>query len=131
MILDCDNETRILPRLPDTSLAKNHRVATRYVRKDISLSISGLHLFELGRSAPAELLDISSKGLLIGCQRKLTLRKKIKLSLRFKSGREFQLQGTIIRVSTTSPTEYGIKFDRFNDELGDYLLETQEHLIFK
>ncbi len=131
MILDCDNQTRIPIHLPETSLGKNHRVATRYIRKDITLSISGLHMFELGRSSRAELLDISSKGLLIGCERKLTLRKKIKLSLRFKSGKEFQLHGTVIRISTTSPTEYGIKFDRFNDELGDYLLETQEHLIFK
>ncbi|MCF7987064.1 MAG: PilZ domain-containing protein [Methylovulum sp.] len=131
MILDCDNETRIPIHLPEIGLAKNHRVATRYIRKDITVSISGLHLFELGRVSRVELLDISSKGLLIECQRKLTLRKKIKLSLRFKSGKEFQLQGTVIRISTTSPTEYGIKFDRFNDELGDYLLETQEHLIFK
>lgn len=49
----------------------------------------------------------------------------------FKSGRTFVIKALVVRHSVSSADEYGIKFDRYNNELGEYLFESQENLIFK
>ncbi|MGJ0491244.1 PilZ domain-containing protein [Methylobacter sp.] len=109
----------------------NNRVATRYIRKDITVILSKNSLLNFAREIPVDLIDISSKGVLIRSHKKLNIRDKITLKLKFDRGKTFKIEGTVVRKSTLSNIRYGIKFNRYNDELGDYLLETQKELIFR
>lgn len=108
----------------------NNRLSTRYIRKDIQVTISKNSLLNFGREIPVDLIDISSNGVLIRSHKKLDVHDKITLELKFDSGRTFIVKAIVVRKST-QPDQYGIKFDRYNNELGDYLLETQKELIFK
>jgi hypothetical protein len=110
---------------------KNIRVATRFIREDIVASINVSGLLSFGKTIPVNLMDIASRGVMISTNQRLGINKKLTLTLQFKSGKAFVIKGVVVRRSGLSNEEYGIKFDRCNDELGDYLLETQGKLIFK
>ena len=116
-------------------LQKNNRVAVRYVREDIAASVCKIRLFNFGflinKEILVELIDISSKGVLISTNKKLSIKKKITLTLKFEDAKTFQIKACVVRKVPVLEYQYGIKFDRLNDELGDYLLETQRKLIFK
>lgn len=109
----------------------NKRMSTRYIRKDIQATISKNSLLNFGREIPVDLIDISSNGVLIRSHKKLDVHDKITLELKFDSGRTFIVKAIVVRKSTRPDDHYGIKFNRYNNELGDYLLETQKELIFK
>ena len=115
---------------PSENQLVNNRLSTRYIRKDIQVTISKNSLLNFGREIPVGLIDISSNGVLICSHKKLNVHDKITLELKFDSGRTFIVKAIVVRKST-QPDQYGIKFDRYNNELGDYLLETQKELIFK
>jgi len=110
---------------------KNHRIATRQVRKDITASLSDLGLLSFGKVIFVDLVDISSKGALVSTEAKVRVNKKVTLNLKFKSGKIFHIKALIVHSSGMDTYQYGIKFDRYNNELGDYLLETQSKLVFK
>ncbi len=112
-------------------LQKNSRIATRFIREDIAVRIKVSGLFGLRKTICVKLMDISSKGVLISTKHKVRVNNKITLFLQFKSGRTFAIKALVVRHSVSSTDEYGIKFDRYNNELGDYLFESQENLIFK
>lgn len=113
-------------------MKKNIRVATRFIRDDIAVSFSVSGLLGFGKTFSAELMDISTKGVLISTNQKLGINKKIILTLEFKSGKVFKINAIVAHNSDSlHNNEYGIKFDRYNNELGDYLFETQEKLVFK
>lgn len=114
-----------------TPFKKNMRVTTRFIREDIAIAISFSGLLGFGKTISVDLVDIASKGVLISTNQKLGINKKITLTLQFKSGKVFVIQAIVVRCSSSLSNEYGIRFDRYNNELGDYLLETQEKLIFK
>jgi len=113
----------------------NKRVATRYIREDIAASVCKISWFNFGfrfnKDIFVELVDISSKGVLIATSQKLPLNKKITLTLTFEDLKSFIIQAKVVRKAIADQTQYGIKFDRTNDDLGDYLLETQRKLVFK
>ncbi len=113
------------------SVIKNQRVATRCVRPDISAYLSDLGLFSFGKAISVKLLDITSKGVLIATDKKLKVNQKLTLTLCFHSGKTFTIKASIVRIAPLSRYEYGIKFDRYNNELGDHLLTTQSQLVFK
>ena len=116
-------------------LKKNNRIAVRYIREDIAASVCKIRLFNFGflinKEILVDLIDISSKGVLISTNKKLPLKKKITLTLKFEDAKTFQIKACVIRKVSALANQYGIKFDCLNDELGDYLLETQRKLIFK
>lgn len=114
-------------------IIKNQRLATRYIREDIAASVCKVSWFNFGfrfnKNIIAELIDISSKGVLIATDQKLPLNKKITITLTFEDNKSFIIVAKVVRKARDS--QYGIKFDRSNDALGDYLLETQRKLVFK
>jgi hypothetical protein len=113
------------------TLTKNQRIATRYIRDDIAASVRRMGLFCFGGETSVQLMDITSKGVLIATSKKFRVNKKINLTLEFASGKIFKIKAAVVHKSDLSPYQYGIKFDRYNNELGDYLLETQSKLVFK
>ncbi|TAL47557.1 MAG: hypothetical protein EPN89_08455 [Methylovulum sp.] len=130
-MLNFEDDAELMNGLPDLGLTKNLRIATRFIRGDISASISGLGFFEMGKTIPVKLMDISSKGVLISTNRKLRINKSLTLTLQFETGRTFIIKAAIVRRSASSHHQYGMKFERCHDELGDYLLESQSKLVFK
>lgn len=127
MTLCADKESDLLDELPNYK-----RSAVRYVRNDISAFLTFRFLLK-EKTVAVKLLDITSKGASILTIDKLTLNKKIRLILTFKDGKQFAIRAKIVRIGTSTPpkNEFGVKFDQYNDELGDYLLATQDKLIFK
>jgi hypothetical protein len=84
-----------------------------------------------GKTTDVDLIDISCSGVMISTLQKLRINKKITLKLLFRAGKLFEINAIVARRSDSSRNEYGIKFDQYNNELGDYLYETQERVIFK
>lgn len=114
-----------------TDFKKNNRVTTRFIRDDIAVAINVPGRLGFGKTISVNLMDISCKGALISTTEKLGINKQITLNLHFKTGKVFVIKAKIVRHSSASRNECGIKFDSYNNELGDYLLETQDKLIFK
>jgi hypothetical protein len=124
---------------PDGSESKfdNRRVATRYVRNDIQavcfklnpLTRFGFNVFR--RLIPVQLLDISTRGVLISAKQELKIGTKIILGLKFDAGQTFRIKAMIIRKTAEPGYEYGVKFDECQNQLGDYLVSTQSELKFK
>ncbi len=113
------------------NLPENKRFAVRYIRSNIKASVLKVRLFGFGRPLGLDLLDISSKGALISSQKKLKKNKKLTLILEFEDGKVFEIKSKIVRFEKDQKYRYGIKFDRFHNELGNYLLKTQDDLIFR
>lgn len=127
---ETDKDDEIFSMLSDIENTTNQRIAVRYVRTDISVSLSPLGLFSFSKYLPVKLLDISSKGAAIECKKKLPLKKKIILDLLFEDNKSFSISAKIIHRAENK-IQYGLKFDQFNNELGDYLLSSQSDLSFK
>lgn len=114
----------------------SRRIGVRYVREDIAASVCKISILIFGigftREITVELVDISSKGVLIATTSKLRVNKKITITLKFEDNKTFTIKAKIVRgVLGPIQNQYGIKFDRLNNDLGDYLLETQNKLVFK
>lgn len=124
---------------PELSESKfnNQRLATRYVRNDIDAVFYKIDMFTrfgfnfFRRLIKVQLLDISSKGVLISTDRKFKMNTRIVLGLKFKSGKSFRIKATVVRKCALSDYEYGIKFDGCHNDLGDYLVASQSELKFK
>jgi hypothetical protein len=110
---------------------KNNRIATRFVREDIDASITDLGFLNRSKAHPVHLMDITSKGVLIKSDKKLNINQSLTLKLKFLAGKEFVIKAKVVRVADSANSQYGVKFDRYNNELGDYLLDTQTKLVFK
>lgn len=113
----------------------NRRMSIRYIRNDIGARIRKVGLFNLSflknREISVRLVDISSRGVLISTPMRLTINKKVSLTIRFADFTEFDVPGIVVHKSLGKMQVYGIKFDRLNDDLADYLLKTQRKLTFK
>jgi hypothetical protein len=135
MTLDKDNE-RLTPGRKEKEQVVNSRRTVRYIRKDIKVHIRKQNWFSaiggdrFRQEIPVELLDISNRGCLIICQEKLALRSKILVLLTFETAKRFEIEATVVRKSE-DVNQYGIKFAAYNNDLGDYMLKTQEELTFK
>lgn len=131
---DPENETNdgndIFNMLLTDEELNNQRTAVRYIRTDITVTLRLLGLFKSSKYLPVKLLDISSKGLAIEIKKNISLKTKVILDLTFETGINLKIPAKIIYKNHLK-IQYGIKFDKYNNELGDYLLASQEDLIFK
>ncbi|MBL1263868.1 PilZ domain-containing protein [Methylomicrobium sp. RS1] len=135
MTLNSDNEGLTSDRKGKEQVV-NSRRTVRYIRKDIKVHIRkqnwfsaiGGHRFR--KEISVELLDISNRGCLIASLEKLAVRSKIIVLLTFETARRFEIEATVVRKAE-GVGQYGIKFAAYNNELGDYMLKTQEKLTFK
>jgi len=110
--------------------SSNQRTAVRYIRTDIIVTFRTLGFFSFSKFHPASLLDISSKGVAIECDKSMSLNTKVILKLLFEDKTEFKIPAKIIqKVKNTK--KYGIKFDQYNNEIGDYILSSRNDLLFK
>lgn len=115
----------------DIDLANNARKAIRYIRNDIKASLVYSNALGLKKTLPSELNDISTKGALVTTVQKLSVNKKVTVIISFDDGKIFKINGKIVRKCLTAPHQYGIKFEKQENSLGDHLLKTQTDLTFK
>jgi len=108
----------------------NKRIAVRYIRADITASLKLLGFFNFTKLYSAEILDISSKGAAIKCSKSMSIHKKITLTLSFEDKTVFKIPARII-YKKEKEQQYGVKFDQFNNKLGDYLVLSGQDLVFK
>ena len=117
---------------PELFEQPNRRACVRYIRSDIKATIHQNVLFNFDGEIPVDLIDIGSKGVMIATGKKIGINQKITLSLAFDGGKTYKIKAKPVYVlKTASGFRYGIKFDQYNNELGDTLFETQLTLIFK
>ncbi|MGR8933113.1 MAG: PilZ domain-containing protein [Gammaproteobacteria bacterium] len=107
------------------------RRAVRYGRTDIKGTLCRKSLLQWAKPFDVELQDISTRGAHVVSKHKLNLNATYILTIAFSSGKFFEIEGKIIHRKDSSEDAYGFKFNAYNDELGDYLLNTQTDLIFK
>jgi PilZ domain-containing protein len=108
----------------------NKRKGVRYIRKDITASIT-IRRYFTANEILVRLHDISSRGALIACNAKLKPKQRLSLTLTFSSGRKFRIPSIITHIETTHEQSFGLKFESLNNNLGNYLLKTQTDLIVK
>lgn len=118
----------------------DRRAAVRYVRDDINVSIYSVLPISFSHNKTLKLVNINSRGMLLESRHSLTATtgKVFTFCLKFTTGREFKVKGKIVNQTILASIHYegikffyGIKFDHYNNELGEHLLETQSHLIIK
>ncbi|MBE0434846.1 MAG: PilZ domain-containing protein [Methylomicrobium sp.] len=115
----------------DDTIQDNGRRSVRYVRSDIKVVLITKTLLGIDRKIQAQIQDISSKGLRVSAEEKLSINKKITVAIKFKDGRRFNMKAKVVRQSSSNKFDYGIKFEERQNDLGDHLLETQTDLLFK
>lgn len=117
--------------IDENDLPENQRIAVRYIRDDISLTLQKDGLFKWGNTPEVKLIDISSKGVHVSSDIEIKVKKKFILVFEFKDGKKFQTEGTVVYNHPEKSLRYGIKFKKFEHELSDYLVETQKELNLK
>jgi hypothetical protein len=105
----------------------NKRISVRYRRNDIKAIIRTHSLF-FPQMIRVELLDISSKGAAIYCDKKLKLKTRLSFFLLFQDGKRFTIDAIV--ANTQAAPRYGVKFNHYQTELADHLLATQTDLLF-
>ncbi|WP_404360639.1 PilZ domain-containing protein [Methylotuvimicrobium sp. KM1] len=126
-----ENHRDIFDLDTDDTIQDNGRRSVRYVRNDIKVVLISKNLLGLDKKIQAQLQDISSKGLRVSAEEKLSINKKITVALKFKDGRRFNMKAKVVRQSSSNKFDYGIKFEERQNDLGDHLLETQTDLLLK
>ena len=126
-----ENHRDIFDLDTDDTIQDNGRRSVRYVRSDIKVVLITKNLLGIDKKIQAQLQDISSKGLRVSAEEKLSINKKITVALKFKDGRRFNMKAKVVRQSSNNKLDYGIKFEERQNDLGDHLLETQTDLLFK
>lgn len=114
----------------------NRRLGVRFIRDDIIISLCKINLLSanfpsMREESFAKLVDISSKGLSITGDLKLNLNNKLYLKLNFIGLKTFSVQGTVVRITNNKRPVYGIKFDKVNPRLAEFMLTSQKKLTFK
>jgi hypothetical protein len=115
----------------DALLHSNRRKSVRYVRNDIQTTLSIRNFLGLRTSIDVKLLDISSRGVNISVPKRLKIGKPVHLIFRFQDGLEFKINAFIRNSCITSGYQYGIQFEKQENNLADHLLKTQVDLVFK
>lgn len=106
----------------------NKRITVRYRRHDLNTSITVRSLWFSAQEIAVKLVDISSKGAAIICDKKLKLKARLVLSVQFPDQKSFSVNAVVVHCGNAP--RYGLKFDRSQNDLAEHLLETQTDLEF-
>ncbi|MCD2452618.1 PilZ domain-containing protein [Methylicorpusculum oleiharenae] len=115
----------------DDLVHSNRRKSVRYVRNDIQTTLSIRNFIGLKSTMDVKLFDISSRGVNISVAKRLKIGKPVYLTFRFEDGVEFKINAFIKNCCIKSEYQYGIKFEKQENNLADHLLKTQVDLVFK
>lgn len=129
---DLEIPVDIFALLDDASIPANRRKTVRYVRRDLRAELVTEGWLGFAKKTYAvELLDISSRGALIRCEEPLRPEQRILLHLYFADGKHFSIPAQIVRSAEKVAPFYGVRFNTYQNELADHLLNTQTDLEFR
>ena len=110
----------------------NHSFPTiKNLSKINDASLRKLHFFESNKQIFAKYRNLSSSGVNILTYSPLNIKKQHSLLFTLSNGKKHKAITKIDQYQHYRYYNYGIKFDKTNDELGEHILETQTDLIFK
>ncbi|GAB4263738.1 MAG: hypothetical protein Kow0065_14490 [Methylomicrobium sp.] len=115
----------------DHNFKNSGRKSIRYVRSDIRVQLVSTNVLSIAKKIDAQLLDVSSKGIRISTDEKLSVGKKLTVKLYFDDGEKFTITAKVVRQDSSNRQHFGLKFDKQENVLADYLLQTQTDLVFK
>ncbi|NOU13240.1 MAG: PilZ domain-containing protein [Methylococcaceae bacterium] len=99
----------------------NKRLGVRYHAPASTLTLRKSSLLGFGSDFTGTLIDISAKGALVNCKEPLPVKSSLSLKIVFHDGTLFNVTGKVIREK--SRQHFGIKFDKYNHPLDDYLFK--------
>ena len=121
-------EDDIFAELDFTDMPANRRRSVRYAFSDLTGHFESNSIIKWNKRKDVVILDISSKGALIECEEGLKLKVKGGLILEFALESAYRISGQIVRKIGNT---YGIRFDKYNHELNDYLVSSGKSFLIK
>lgn len=104
----------------DSGDAGDHRKTIRYSFDGIAFSLKVVSLTARRIYLPIKLLDISSKGAMIQCDKQLRLHTKVVLKFHLSSQKSYNLTAKVVRKKDKNC--YGLIFKRHYHKLIDFLI---------
>ena len=89
-----------------------------------------VYLFDSSSQINCKYGDFTSSGIQLLTDEILETNNKVTLKLQFSDGKTYQTNAKIIHYKKLIKNHYGIKFEKSNHMLGDYLLQSQKNLSF-
>jgi len=105
------------------STSASLRKAVRYSKSDIKATLTSKQWFKISKTIPIKVLDISSKGVCIAIEHKLTLNTKVVLNLELTEDYACIIPAKVVRLYST--TEYGLVFDKTQHTAIDHIISDE------
>jgi|GEM_PF-6848853 len=118
-----EKKSKLDARPPPDKIA-NNRIATRFIRKDIAVSLANYRLIHFHKLLPTKLIDISSKGVQVSCLLNIANNKSLRVFLEFKDGRNFALNAKTIWHKPVPDYRYNLNFTKVKP-----VLQTKEESL--
>jgi len=105
------------------STSASLRKAVRYSKSDIKATLTSKQWFKISKTIPIKVLDISSKGVCIAIEHKLTMNTKVVLNLELTEDYACIIPAKVVRLYST--TEYGLVFDKTQHTAIDHIISDE------
>jgi len=104
------------------STSASLRKAVRYRKSDIKATLTSKQWF-ISKTIPINVLDISSKGICIAIEHKLSINTKVVLNLKLTTDYSCIIPAKVVRLY--SATEYGLVFDKTQHTAIDHIISDE------
>jgi hypothetical protein len=104
------------------STSASLRKAVRYRKSDIKATLTSKQWF-ISKTTPINVLDISSKGICIAIEHKLSINTKVVLNLKLTTDYSCTILAKVVRLYST--TEYGLVFDKTQHTAIDHIISDE------
>jgi len=104
------------------STSASLRKAVRYRKSDIKATLTSKQWFT-SKTTPINVLDISSKGICIAIEHKLSINTKVVLNLKLTTDYSCTIPAKVVRLYST--TEYGLVFDKTQHTAIDHIISDE------
>ena len=105
------------------STSASLRKAVRYRKSDIKATLTLKQWFKMSKPIPVNVLDISSKGICIAIEHKLSINTKVVLNLKLTTDYSCIIPAKVVRLY--SATEYGLVFDKTQHTAIDHIISDE------
>ena len=125
-------KAKITRQHESTHFLSNHSFPSlQYFLKNKSAPLKSLHLFESNQEIPIKFRNLSDSSVKIFTNVPLNIKEKHSLLFILSNGEQQKTFTEIDNYQRIINYNYGIKYEKPSDKLGDHILETMTDLIFK
>jgi len=112
----------IFAPLSETTTA-SLRKAVRYSKSGIKATLTLKQRLKTSKAIPLNVLDISSKGICIAIEHKLSMNTKVLLNLKLTADYACIIPAKVVRLYST--TKYGLVFDKTQHTAIDHIISDE------